>query len=453
MVHLRRPQLSGLARNLAAPADVMVRLATHEAGRHGLDMREGQLPDPVAEAMLRYGGSDSAVFLVRRRVSSQMRRRIAQHPDPAIRDAYADCVRAMVDAEIPMDIEVLVDIFGRPPAELAADSDPKLRARVAESWRDRPMAVQVALLNDADPGVRNSATGAEHPGVPAEYYDQCLSDPAVRSNVARRIPLTFEQFERLLATGDATVLHAVAGNRHLTAAMVARLESSMDPSVRVAVAYSRHVTRHTRDRLLAQVKAQDAAGSIDARVALHWSGREPSWLRAAPLAERLTYLDCPHAAFRNVLATSRDLPDEAWRKLDDDPDVSVRRTAARRPGTPPHVLLRLLRSHGETFHVQPLLVDHPNFPRQALRGFVDEADPRIRTLALEDADLPASALRRLAACEDPYVRGRVAGHPNITVDLLERLLADPDPKVADSAAANRALSRAQMEHILTEAGI
>ncbi|GAA0617641.1 hypothetical protein [Streptomyces crystallinus] len=453
MVHLRRPQLSGLGRNPAAPAEVLVRLAAHAAGRHGLSMREGQLPDPAADALLRYGGGDSAVFLARARVSSQMRRRMAGHPDPAIRDAYADFVRAMVDAEMPLAIEVLVDISGLSPTELAADPDPKLRAMVADSWRDRPMAVQVALLNDADPGVRAAATNTEHPGVPVEYYDQCLSDPAVRANVAHRIPLTFEQFERLLATGDATVLHAVAGNRHLTAAMVARLETSADPYVRVAVAYSRHVTPHTRDRLLAQVAAEDAAGSSDAYVALHWSGREPSWLRAAPLAERLTYLDCPHVAFRNVLATSRDLPDEAWRRLDDDPDVSVRRTAARRPGTPPEVLLRLLRSHGETFHVRPLLVDHPNFPRQALRGFAEAADPRIRALALEDADLPASVLGRLAACEDPYVRGIVARHPNTTVDLLERLLADPDPKVADSAAANGALPRSRMEHILTEAGL
>lgn len=76
MVHLKQPQLSGLGRNAAAPADVMARLATHAAGRHGLTMRKGQLPDAVAEALLTHGGSDSAVFLYGRRVSSAMRRRI-----------------------------------------------------------------------------------------------------------------------------------------------------------------------------------------------------------------------------------------------------------------------------------------------------------------------------------------------------------------------------------------
>ncbi|MEU1076050.1 MULTISPECIES: hypothetical protein [unclassified Streptomyces] len=249
------------------------------------------------------------------------------------------------------------------------------------------------------------------------------------------------------------MLHAVAGNPHLAAAMVTRLQDSTDPSVRVAVACSRHVTAATRDHLLALVQAEDAAGSTPAHVALHWSSYEPDWLREAPLAERLTYLDCPHAVFRNVLATSRDLPNEAWQMLDDDPDASVRRTAARRPDTPPQILLRLLRTHGETFHIRPLLADHPNFPRQALRGFVEEADPRIRVLALQDPDLPVPELRRLAVCEEPDVRGGAARHPNISVELLDHLLTDPDSKVADDAAANPVLPRAQMDHILTEAGL
>ncbi|MEU1076051.1 MULTISPECIES: hypothetical protein [unclassified Streptomyces] len=126
------------------------------------------------------------IFLLRRRVSPRMRRRIAEHPNPAIRDACAHFVRDMVDAGAPLGIEDLVDVLGRSPAELAADPGPELRAMVAEAWRDRPMAVQVALLNDADPRVRDAATRAANPGVPAEYYECCLSEPAVQANVAGR---------------------------------------------------------------------------------------------------------------------------------------------------------------------------------------------------------------------------------------------------------------------------
>ncbi|WP_369776409.1 hypothetical protein [Streptomyces sp. R33] len=219
------------------------------------------------------------------------------------------------------------------------------------------------------------------------------------------------------------------------------------------MAYNRHTAPQTRDRLLARVEAEDAAGSDAAAFALHWSPYSPSWLRDAPLAERLTYLQCPHAVFRREVAAGRDLPDEAWSQLDADPDVSVRRAAAHRPSTPPHVLLKLLRTHGEVSHVRPLLVDHPNFPRQALRGFMDEPDPRVRVLALKDPELPVADLRQLAACADSFLRAGTARHPNITTELLELLLADPEPKVADDAAANPALPRAQMDRILARAGL
>ncbi|MFJ1706630.1 hypothetical protein [Kitasatospora sp. NPDC088346] len=87
-----------------------------------------------------------------------MRRRIADRPDPAIGDASAEFVRTMVECGAPMGIEGLVEAYGRPPGELAAASDPKLRAGVAEAWRDRPMALQLALLTDPDPTVRAAAT-------------------------------------------------------------------------------------------------------------------------------------------------------------------------------------------------------------------------------------------------------------------------------------------------------
>jgi hypothetical protein len=100
--------------------------------------------------------------------------------------------------------------------------------------------------------------------------------------------------------------------------MVARLLDIDDPSVRVAVAQSRHVVAATRNRLYALVEAERADGSIDAEVALKWNFTEPGWLREAPLDERMTFLECPQTIFRRVLASCRDLPEQAWRRLDDD---------------------------------------------------------------------------------------------------------------------------------------
>ena len=133
--------------------------------------------------------------------------------------------------------------------------------------------------------------------------------------------------------------------------------------------------------------------------------------------------------------------------------MSVRRAAARRPDTPPQVLVRLLREHGEVFHIRPLLVDHPNFPREVLRTFVDEPDPWVRKLALEDPELPALELRRFADSAHEFLRAGAAGHPNATADLLEQLLADPEPRVVDEAAANRSLQHTRMDRVLTDSGL
>ncbi|GAA3371110.1 hypothetical protein GCM10020367_20450 [Streptomyces sannanensis] len=74
-----------------------MRLAAHAAGRHGILLRRGRLADAVVEALLAHGDGETAVRLHGDRLSPAMCRRIAEHPDPAIRDAYADFVRDMVD--------------------------------------------------------------------------------------------------------------------------------------------------------------------------------------------------------------------------------------------------------------------------------------------------------------------------------------------------------------------
>ncbi|MGW1013209.1 hypothetical protein ACWD4X_24615 [Streptomyces termitum] len=453
MTNLRHPRLSGLGRNPSAPEDVLVRLAAHQAGRDGMSRRRGRLSDAVVEALLAHGDGRTAVGLHGDRISPKMRRRIAEHPDPAIRDAYADFIRDMVRRAVAVGIRDLEEVHGLPREALVGAPDPDLRLAVAQSWHDRPLAVQVALLADTDARVRAAATRHRDPGVPPEWRDRCLADPAARANTARHAPLTREWFERLARSGEEEVRQAVADNPHLSAEMVARLLDSTDPCVRISVARSRHVDAGTRDRLYALVEAERAAGSVMAEVALTWHGAEPDWLCDVPLDERLAYLDCPHTVFRRVLASCPDLPAEAWRRLDDDPDLTVRRTAARRPDAPPEVLERLVRAHGDVRHVRPLLVEHPNFPRAALRTFTDAPDPRVRFLALEDPELPLRCLRRLATAAEPFLRGGVARHPAATEPLLDELLSDPDPHVADHAAAHPALRPARMRRILAEAGL
>ncbi len=188
MTSLDHPQLSGLGRNPSAPQDVLVRLAAHKAGRHGISQRRGRLEDAVVDALLKHGDCDTAVGLHGDRISPEMRRRIAGHPDPAIRNAFTDFVRAMVDRKVRIGIDDLEEAYGRPRTTLAGAPSPRLRAAVARAWHDRPLAVQVELLADPDPHVRAAATERGYPGVPPEWRERCLADPAVRINVARHVP-------------------------------------------------------------------------------------------------------------------------------------------------------------------------------------------------------------------------------------------------------------------------
>ncbi|MFF0726407.1 hypothetical protein [Streptomyces sp. NPDC004134] len=453
MTSLTHPRLSGLGRNPAAPQDVLVRLAAHRAGRRGIGRRRGMLADAVVEALLTYGDEVGAVGLHGDRVSPAMRRRIAEHPDPAIRDAHVDFVRAMVDRGVALGIEDLEEAYGSPRTALAGAPDPKLRAVVAEAWHDRPPAVQARLLADPDPAVRAAATLREHPGVPPEWRDRCLADPAVRVNVARYVPLSPDRFARLIRSGDEEVFEAVAGNPHLTAEMVAQLLESDDLHVRVAVAQSRHVPEEARARIYALVAAEDRKGNIEVPLLLDWALNDPHWLREAPVSERMRYLESPHTPFRRVLASCHDLPAEAWQRLDADPELSVRRAAARRPDTPSDVLERLVRAGGDVFPLRPSLVDHPNYPRHTLRTLADEENPQVRYAALQDPELPVAALLRLASAGESFLRCGVARHPNVTDALLEQLLSDPEPGVADEAAANPVLRVSRMSRILVAAGL
>ncbi|WP_326552889.1 hypothetical protein [Micromonospora sp. NBC_01813] len=426
MTNVKYPQLSGLGRNPAASDDLLVRLAAHAAGRHGMSLRRGRLADPVVEALLAHGGSDTAIHLNGERVSTRMRKVIAEHPDPAIRHAYANFIRTIVDRNVSLGIESLEEAFGESRFSLVDSSDPKLRAAVANTWSDRPPAVQLRLLADSDPSVRAAATLRRHPGVPAEWWERCLTDPATRVNVARYVPLTVAQATNLIGSGDLEVCRAVAANPDLPAEAVGLLLELDDPQVRVAVAYSRHVDADTRDRLFALVAAEADAGSVAAYVALSWNFDEPGWLRTVPLAERLAYLDCPHPPFRRVLASCRDLPDAAWERLDNDPDLRVRRYAAARPDAPAAVLERLVRAGGA---------------------------PQIRYVALEDPDLPEEVLARLAVDSEAVLRRGAARHPYATPALLEQLLADDDPEVVDEAAANPQLPLHSMHRILDESAL
>lgn len=336
---------------------------------------------------------------------------------------------------------------------MAADPDPAVRAAVADAWWERPVDVHVALLTDAEPAVRAAAARRGQPPVPVELHVSCLSDPATRAHVAHFVQLTPELGMNLATARNDEVRGAAARNPTLPAEAVARLVADPDPMVRAIIAQHRLVDAQTRDRLYEQLAEEVKAGSVAAEAALEWNFLEPDWVCEEPLPARLVYLESPHVVFRRALARSRDLPPEAWQRLDVDPDWRVRRYAAMRPDVPPSVLERLVREYGDGGPFRPGLVEHPNFPREVLLSFVDAAEPRLRRLALHDTGLPRPLLVRLVTDPDTHVRRTAAGHSGLDEELLTVLLADEDTDVVANAAANEALPVWWMYQILSAAGL
>ncbi|MEV0729590.1 hypothetical protein [Polymorphospora sp. NPDC050346] len=449
----RRPALLGLAGNPALPEALLIRLAGDPRASRELARRSGILPDPVVEVMLGHRDEGTLILLVPDRVSTAMLARIAGDPDPAVHDARAGFLRDLVESGVGGHIDDLEEAYGRPLTVLAADPDPRLRAAVARAWWDRPADVQVVLLTDPVPAVRAAAAWHRRPGVPVELQAACLADPATRASVARYAELTTERAMELATDTDYNVRTSVARNPALFTETVAVLAADPHPSVRGAVAQHRLVDRETRDRLYARLAEENEAGSVDAYVALYWDFAEPDWLLAEPSAIRLAYVDSPHVVFRRVVARSGDLPAQAWQRLDRDPDWRVRRYAAMRPDVPAEVLLRLFREHGDGGPLRPNVIDHPNFPRDALRSFVEVPEPRVRALTLADPDLPADLLARLAADAAPAVRRAAAAHPGLDPTLLEAMLIDENDDVVQRAAANPRLPVASMYRIVDSAGL
>jgi hypothetical protein len=121
-----------------------------------------------------------------------------------------------------------------------------------------------------------------------------------------------------------------------------------------------------------------------------------AWLRARPLDERLAHLDSPIPHFREQVAASGDLPADVAARLDADDDLRIRRTVARRADVPGDVLERLVREHGVSVKGRPMLVEHPNYPKDAFARLATSPDPARRALALQ-GDLPADLVAAPAA--------------------------------------------------------
>ncbi|MGN9911220.1 hypothetical protein ACTMTJ_27055 [Phytohabitans sp. LJ34] len=467
----------GLARNPAAPLDLLLRLLdAHPDAVPAAFRRRADLPPAVVEAAARHPSAR-----VRGAIASNV------HVDPAVRLRLLDDPERRV-SELVRDDRVLVlphrafhrwvdrlvsflrrnmitlaelrdEVFemgakdARAVPALAAHPEPLVRAAAVEllDRSDGESArLRQALSRDPAPEVRAAVARLdaerervhEVADIPrnghffrAMVYRRRLS-PALVAHVLATDPgdlmggvsamadnphLPPETVEELFAHPAADVRAGLARRTDLTRSQLARLAADPDVSVRTAVSTHPALSEDERARI-----------DIDVTTA---SEGEPDPL-AWPLAESVRLAASVNPLLRRRAAVDPRLPAEVVAALADDPDLGVRALLAQHhPAAPPELLLRVFREYREPGRFRlPLL---PGFPTGGLAALAGDDDPAVRRLAARDPLADPALVDRLTGDPDAGVRRAMAACPRLPADRILALLDDAE--LAEYAAANPAL--------------
>ncbi|MGP3690401.1 hypothetical protein ACTVZO_37865 [Streptomyces sp. IBSNAI002] len=487
---LREPWLRGIAFNVAAPADVLIRLldeAAGGAGRAGLLMCEGRdLPDAVVDAAVHHPAEPVRRALARNRhvdparlaplasdPSGLVRAHLAHGPRPQprqLRSLPHDILVTFLTAQDGgedgrvTEHDILGDLWSSRqvpvsfPQDMAGHDHPALRLYAAFQWQSLTAAQHAALLDDPDPAVREAARQGSRqldpeaveaglPPIGSRYAVSVLSSCALSPAVV----------ERCFADDQ---VYPLAWNRHTPAEALTRLARHPDAEIRRLIA-----TRPDLGPAAAELR-EDPDEDIRMRARLQPSVR--TWTECekirtivdhgpdctCPITEPATepspdwYATCAvsgEPVLRRAAASWRGLPAELVGKLARDDDEEVRiRLACHHPLAPPHLLVDVFVTRPAH---RPHLLTLSTFPRTGWTHLIGHPDPEVRALAAADPALPGPPL------EDPddAVRRAAAANPILTPETLETLLTDL--RTAEGAAANPSLPvprmHALLDHCLT----
>ncbi|MGB2570801.1 hypothetical protein ACPFP2_20460 [Micromonospora citrea] len=453
-------RMYALARNPAAPADVLLRLVRHR-GLHLLADR-ADLPPDLYDALVVEADHRPLLDLLEMSLVPVGRlAALVDHPKRQVRAALAAHVHWQVRDGIAPPDAIL--------ARLAADPEPLVRLTVAHDMPTLPAAVRQALLADPDPVVR--ATAVDHwADAPDEIVDRLLddTDPTVRAAAVRRGCRTRpELVAPVLAVEEPKGWPArwVAEEAALDRPTAQRFARHPDQAWRAAVAYNPHLPADLVDELgrdpslpvrlavsLRPELTEQQRAAIDYQVDPGTRVTVPTWF-----SRRLDDLDllrrCAHSAhvgLRRFAATSRWLPPDLVALLAADEDFAVRLMLCEHHPDPPGGLLLATYLEREAYSLARLL-RHPNFPTVGLARLADSPAPRARALVAHDPQAPPALIERLSHDDTPEVRSAMARDGRLPLQRLMQLFDDRE--LAGSAAANPRLPVPMMLRVLTDAGV